>query len=567
MSEEQVKIISVEYDNILYGNFFISNKKINDTSTESTNFNKEEDIHITDNNNIYLKENCSYYISFKTCEKFENEEIFSNIPEEVIVKENYIENNGMTVKNLKIRYENYVGKATIQIKYKDNIIFNLKLEIRSSKMDYEDDYKQMIKDLSQFNNGLLYSINSPVYQLFEMNDEQKENMKYQYYMYLEYLFSKENLPFTYNYLIRNMNSKLEIIKQNMPVQLASNIDTSNITSYLTSDNIQHNTVYPHLPEYVPLRVNNIRHVNTIDTPENQFFKYFLELVNNVINELLELFQKGYPNERLTVFKHMTNEYLSNIKLSEISKLDYLPLNSQVLQKKEGYKEILNYYFKLENTYNVIWEDINELIKGDEKKIYELYERWCYFQLIEILREISGDEINYKDVFTLKEKSQTYDIQTGFNHEIKFNCKNKFNKDVTLELWYNKQFNSSKENKEYTSYSVNLRPDYTIKIDYDDNYKLIHFDAKYKKELSTSEEDNGKIDHTQVDIAKMHAYFDGIRNSIGAYILYPGENPDLYKKYENDFIPTIGSFTLMPNDTESVNFLKMKIEEFLKKIIS
>lgn len=110
-------------------------------------------------------------------------------------------------------------------------------------MDYEEDYKRMIIELSNFNNGLLYSRNSPVYQLFEMSDEQKEHMKYQYYMYLEYLFSQDNLPFTYNYLIRNMNSRLESYKQNVPIQFVSNVDMSNITNYLKSDNLQHNTIY------------------------------------------------------------------------------------------------------------------------------------------------------------------------------------------------------------------------------------------------------------------------------------------------------------------------------------
>jgi len=558
----QIKIRPVEYKNELYGKFIISNNEITDTIQETNNFTKENDIYIDEHKQIYLKENTTYYISFKTEKDFENEDIFNNIPDEIIVKESYRENNYTITKNLKIRYENYVGKTNIRISYKDKFKFNLKLEIRSSKMDYEDNYKQMITDLSNFNNGLLYSRNSPVYQLFEMTDEQKEKMKYQYYMYLEYLFSMDNLPFTYNYLIRNMNSKLETYKQNLPLELASTIDTTNITSYITSDNIQHNTTFSHLPEYLPLRVDNIQHMKTIDTPENQFFKYFLELVNNIIEELLPLFKEGYPRERLNQFKQTTKQYLSNNKFNQISKLNYIPLNSQVLQKKEGYKEILKYYFKLENTYNVIWKDINELIKADEKKIYELYEKWCYIKLIEILQEITNQKANYENIFKLDKTSLKYDIQTGFNHKIKFECQDKFPQHVTLELWYNKQFKGSKQEEDYTSYSVNLRPDYTIKIEYETTYKLIHFDAKYKMVLF--DEDNENVDHTQSDIAKMHAYFDGIRNSIGAYILYPGTEPDLYEKNKNQ--PTIGSFSLIPNNKENIDTLKIKLAEIIQDML-
>lgn len=559
--KNQLKIISINYENEFYGKLYLSNTEFNKINAETNDFNKENDIYIDENNKIHINENTKYYLSFKTEKNFDENDIFNNIPEEVILKETYNNKNDKTTKNIILSYENYVGKTNIRICYKNNEIFNLVLEVRSSKMDYEEDYKRMIIELSNFNNGLLYSRNSPVYQLFEMSDEQKEHMKYQYYMYLEYLFSENNLPFTYNYLIRNMNSRLESYKQNIPIQFASNVDMSNITNYLKPNNLQQNTIYSQLPPYVPIRVDNIKHIKTINTPENQFFKYFLELVSNIIEELLELFEQGYPNERLRVFKSVTDGYLSNIKFKEISRLDYLPLNSQVLQKKEGYKEILNYYFKLENTYNTVWKDVNNLIKGHEKKIYDLYERWCYFQLIEILSEITGQEIEYEKVFRLNTESQIYDIQTGFNHKIKFDCPNKFNKPLTLELWYNKQFDGCKNEKNYTSYSINLKPDYTILIEYKDSHKLIHFDAKYKKVLNNDETTGNIVDHTQKDIAKMHAYYDGIRNSVGAYILYPGNYPETYYKYENN-IPTVGSFSLIPNNKSN----KRKLKENLEKII-
>ena len=564
--KNQLKIFSINYENEFYGKLYLSNTEFNKLNAETDDFNKEDDIYIDENNRIHINENTKYYLSFKTEKNFEEKDIFNNIPEEVILKETYNNKNDKTTKNIILSYENYVGKTNIRICYKNKELFNLLLEVRSSKMDYEEDYKRMIIELSNFNNGLLYSRNSPVYQLFEMSEEQKEHMKYQYYMYLEYLFSQDNLPFTYNYLIRNMNSRLESYKQNVPIQFASNVDMSNITNYIKSDNLQHNTIYSKLPPYVPIRVDNIKHIKTINTPENQFFKYFLELVSNIIEELLELFEQGYPNERLHIFKSVTNGYLSNIKFKEISRLDYLPLNSQVLQKKEGYKEILNYYFKLENTYNTVWKDVNNLIKGHEKKIFDLYERWCYFQLIEILSEITGQEIEYEKVFRLNTESQIYDIQTGFNHKIKFDCSTKFNKPLTLELWYNKQFNGCENEEKYTSYSINLKPDYTILIEYEDSYKLIHFDAKYKKVLFDNEEDvNKNADHTQADIAKMHAYYDGIRNSVGAYILYPGNSPETYYKYDNN-IPTVGSFSLIPNNKPNKRNLKEKLEKIIEETI-
>ena len=68
---------------------------------------------------------------------------------------------------------------------------------------------------------------------------------------------------------------------------------------------------------------------------------------------------------------------------------------------------------------------------------------------------------------------------------------------------------------------------------------------------------------------MHAYKDGISNSIGAYVIYPGKNKDdgdIFNKFENK-LGGVGAFSLNPGGDgtereEISNFIKDIIEKLI-----
>ena len=51
-------------------------------------------------------------------------------------------------------------------------------------------------------------------------------------------------------------------------------------------------------------------------------------------------------------------------------MDYVPLNSQLLQKKEGYRDILEYYLMFEFGFMMNWSEVTTEFKGNEKKLFE-----------------------------------------------------------------------------------------------------------------------------------------------------------------------------------------------------
>ncbi|OWT32651.1 hypothetical protein BGI41_06575 [Methanobrevibacter sp. 87.7] len=124
--------------------------------------------------------------------------------------------------------------------------------------------------------------------------------------------------------------------------------------------------------------------------------------------------------------------------------------------------------------------------------------------------------------------------------------------IPIEFMYNKLFTGGNG-----SYSVNLKPDYSIKFMIDDKYYFIHFDAKYKFNIDNF----GNEVYKDVDIYKMHTYKDAIKNTIGSYVLYPGDVKMLFPK---DSLGLVGAFPLNPSDDENE---KLDLSNFIYDLIN
>ena len=202
-------------------------------------------------------------------------------------------------------------------------------------------------------------------------------------------------------------------------------------------------------------------------------------------------------------------------------------------------------------FKLKWDEVTDVFKGNEKKVFELYEYWCYFELADMISNICDSTIDFNDIFSLSEDNMTISLREGIVKKFFFNA----NYDsIRIDLLYNKTFRKSKFS-DYNSYSVNLRPDYSLVIHIGEERYIIHFDAKYK--LNINEES-----FKNEDVVKMHAYKDAIADTIGAYVLYPGEKKRLYHEDEMK-LKSVGAFPLNPGKTsdnrkELVDFIHNKI---------
>ncbi|WP_405306126.1 DUF2357 domain-containing protein [Methanobrevibacter sp.] len=513
-----------QIDNLSLNNVPI---QYNHTQTIPIIFNKANEFA-----NICLLEELRYDISFETTHK--DIQAFKTL-------KNFKDDSPLTIMEFEdnykgyLQFSSYVGKTFLDIYKNEECVFSLPIEIQSRKLNYNKHYPQMIGDLSKYSSGIIFELNSPIYQEFILENENQS--PYEKFMLLEYILREEHLPSIVEYLSRNLYSTLENVEEEVPISFAANINPDDlIDAILDSEELYNN---------IPLRVNETKYEDTIDVAENRFYKHFLEQISNLIEELLTKIDEGYVYDKLKTYEKELDYYLSQKYFRDISRLDYIPLNSQVLQKKEGYRDLLSYYLMFEFGFKLNWKDLSDKFKGHEKKLYELYEYWCYFKLIEIMNELCQTKVNFEDIFKISDDGLSIELREGIFKRFNYN-------GIDIDLLYNKTFNRFGD--DYKTYSVELRPDYTLKI-YGDEIYFIHFDAKYKMYVDSETFKNE-------DIVKMHAYKDAIKNTIGAYVLYPGSNDRLY--YEDyGKVESVGGFGLIPGE-EKIERIKRFIENILSQ---
>lgn len=526
------------------------------------------------NVNIMLLEEHKYYLSFEPNkdlpkEFFSDLKIFHTLSNfDKTFFDLYPKTN-----NGSLSIGSYVGKGFIDIYKENKPVFEIPFEARSRKINYATEYGAMIGDLSKYAQSLIYGPQSPLGQLF-IDDEIRDKVTYEDFMLLEYLFKEDNLPSTIEYLSRNLYSALTDTKEEVPTSFASNINPNDLIDvFSNSENLEKSTDtnsiwHKQTKGYVPLRINETKYVDNIDVPENRFYKNFLESIEDLVIKLSEEFKQGYISDQLSIYKETIRAYLSQSYFKDIGVMEYVPLNSQLLQKKEGYRDILQYYLMLELGFRLKWGEVTNEFKGNEKKLFRLFEFWCFFELVEIMEDICDSTLEFYDLFTLSKDNMSLKEGDGVKNPFKIT---KYEKEVIINLVYNKTFsgftdNWEDDNKIFTrvksgdeeSYSVHPRPDYSLIINIGEERYIIHFDAKYKLDIKHESFINE-------DIVKMHAYKDAISDTIGAYVLYPGDKCRLYFEDEEQ-LGSVGAFPLNPSEDKYVSGKNKDNREVLENFI-
>jgi len=465
----------------------------------------------------------------------------------------------------------------------------------------------MIEDLWKIRSGLTFEIHSPLFEKYKFNSNQR-NSYYQDFMYLEYIFRSENLPEAFSTVSNNLHNHLTLVREAIPLSLARNVDPTGIIQLIT--NIHDCSIidcnYNRIPEcfsgYVPNSYYQLDYIESLDTQENRLLKEFLLMVEQLIQDLLSSsYVSKYVEEALNNYLNQIDDMLSVKWLGDVGKLQRIPSNSQILQKKDGYRDIFRYFIHFEFGYKLKWDELDDYLNGYNKKLSELYEYWCYFSLLELIGEFVNQKIHFNEIFYVDNSNWKIKVRRGQKFGKWFTA-NVRNHQIEIQLIYNQAFSKSK--MKYRSYSLLFKPDFTLKVIINGIMTFIHFDAKYRSEYYSdysrnednelgvqqdyendqnddlenefSEEilaeirDEEELIHRKYksgDIYKMHSYKDAILNSHGAYILYPGSKQNVFEVKPGEPIPSIGAFPLTPgmSDKEKVSLMNFINGIFLKLI--
>ena len=139
---------------------------------------------------------------------------------------------------------------------------------------------------------------------------------------------------------------------------------------------------------IPTKIDSSRKKESIDTAENRFIKHALEEFLFFCENCEVKFEK-YSSAKLesNILSNKISNLLNQTFFKGISRPTSLKLNSPVLQRKSGYREVLNAWLKFDLAAKLIWQGGDNVYDAGKKDIAALYEYWLFFTLLDILKDV------------------------------------------------------------------------------------------------------------------------------------------------------------------------------------
>ena len=524
---------------------------------------------------IQLKEGCFYEYKISDGYRLEQSEIVS--------QSKVNPSSGRILPNI------YVGTLEIGILNKEGErCGSVKLEVQSVKTSYREDYRHMLEEITEKCTDLLLQHSSPVAQFFEVDFNADATTLYQRFAFIKSILDSVEFNDSVHKVLSSPVTRWregETIKDIRNVRKFNSStlrQLSNATNrfYLPDSHPLKSTI-----DSVPSKLKANYKTETVDTPENRFVKHALISFQAFCSDFKTKAKDSYRiKTEAALLEDKLEQYLSHSIFKEISSPTTLPLNSPVLQRKEGYREILKVWLMFDLAAKMVWHGGDDVYRGSKRDVAVLYEYWLFFKLLEILKGVFKIEA----VATENLIEETADglglkLRQGKFLPIK-GIYVTHTRKLNIEFSYNKTFTGGKEYPAGGSWTRNLRPDYTLSIwpfgieeeqaEREELIVHIHFDAKYKVEnlqgifgkedsLEVEKEEQKKGTYKRADLLKMHTYKDAIRRTAGAYVLYPGTEAQYTRTSFHELIPGLGAFSIRPS---KINNGSEELKKFLEEVV-
>ena len=493
-----------------------------------------------------------------------------------------------------------VGTHSLEI---DGSSILLPVEVRSLKSEYRTEYRFMLESITEKCTDLIMQIDSPINQYFETDFNKNPETLYQRFSFVKSIIDSLEFEEAIQKIVSNPTTKWEEESEVKDIRRIRRFNQKNIRQLVSKSNrmeisSDHFLNMSYGLTSIPTKIDSTRKTESINTAENRFIKHALEEFL-FFCENCELKFEKYSTAKFEsgLLATKTSALLNQSFFKQISRPTSLKLNSPILQKKSGYREVLNAWLKFDLAAKLIWHGGDNVYDAGKKDIATLYEYWLFFALLDLLKEVF--EIEPKSIAELiqYDKGQlSLNLKQGTAIAMKGVFKSP-SRNLNIQFSYNRSFGGGQPFPNSGSYTTTLRPDYTLSIwpeeiteakdaERTELITHIHFDAKYKvknfydlisksKDDELTEEENIELINEEAeevqkgtfknqDLLKMHAYKDAIRRTGGAYVLYPGEGKNDPFRGFHELIPGLGAFVIKPNKDDKD---KEHLKTFIKKVIA
>lgn len=454
---------------------------------------------------------------------------------------------------------------------------SLELEVRSRKLQYEDEYQWMLRDIARHMTELVMERFAASDLRFVQDESRDAATLYQRFEFLRALLKSERFTEAIQEVIHNPHAGWEQQLESVPLGggFAANAQTAKQLARVgfrlrAEDKVE--------PTSMAQKIERRRTEATHDTTPNRFVKHALEHWLLVLGEIENSLLSAKPTApvirgraEVAATAAELEQLLHADVFRQVGRLKRFPSDDQVLQKREGYRDVFRSYLEFELGALLSWDSLPTSHTAGARDVATLYEYWAFLELAKSVADVAGATFALEPLLRVQAGGLSIGIRKG-RSQVLNGTVSRHGRDLNVELWFNRKFPAPEK-----SWTLDLRPDYTLIIRPSQDsgiheHVMLHFDAKYRVQfipqsfgIQENERDN-EIDQSaefetamrgganQDDLLKMHAYRDAIRRTSGAYVLYPGGDAEVEKEPLREYrelLPGLGAFVLRPTDDGGV----------------
>jgi len=521
---------------------------------------------------------------------------------------------GNVVVSGQLRLKNHAGVLDLRTPFDMPLL----AEVVCSKLNYIDEFQTLLNEVAEQLAELLLQYDSPLSVTFDASDNDPENDAALLFQ-MRHIMNPQNLPIAVDEVLESFHARLVEHTVLETMSSVSNVEPSIVVDELDTSVLERGGPLARLFRgFTPREIAETERFETFDTLENRYVKNFLEECLLLAERLAQrLGDRRKPAAMREAQEWMTQlaEMLGHRAWATVGPLRQFPSNSQVLQKRRGYREILKFDLSLRLGLKLSWrrgDDFAEGLLGDVRPVNEIYEYWCFFVLRRLLAQLCETELPGDGSFlSIAADGLQVRLEKGKRSRVSFIYKADSTRRLQICLFYNRRFKRpSRPIQTWDgSYTAFFDPDYSILATMNEGGATrrhwLHFDAKYRLEVAevaalfsaaepaavNQNEDEGTVYdhelariHKQDDLFKMHTYRDGILSSRGAYILFPGDRAELrvsgnrqnlFVRHPTAFggtpvhqFPSVGAFDLCPGrDGSQSNVIRKFLLEIFEAIFA
>lgn len=460
-----------------------------------------------------------------------------------------------------INFGNNIGFSDFEVTANGKHLFSVRIEVYPTKIDYKEDYRQMLADITNEIYAVAFDFLKKTYQQMSVGNK-SDTTPGVFYRILEAIFASfmkavRKIVETPHHKLISESIVLPFYKVGKTTRQTEKwiLKHPECTMRAADGNIRVS------------KALSVRKKITYDTVENRFAKYILEDTIKRLADFKNKYSKSGNCETIILnstdrMTESVNRILSSSFFREIG--DYRDTHSMslVFEMAPGYRELFKYYLMLKRGLEIN----GDVFRISMKDTALLYEYWCFIKLVTLLKK--EYRLASSDVIKVDNSGISVTLVKGKKSEVRF-----------VNPRTGEKFSLAYNPGEQQTQTVNQKPDNVLTLEKsgaDVPYKYV-FDAKYRIETSPDdfypdENPGPKLD----DINTMHRYRDSIvyenvgaerfmfeKTMFGAYVLFPYANEEEYlnhRFYKSIETVNIGGLPFLPGATNLV-------KSFLRELVA